>query len=112
MTIDDSVIDRQGQCPRCGSHDIEREVILQTSARVVSGVVFFCATCGLTRRALSSDREAWFDQHKRWRSPAVTEGSFEEFTDRWPKKVLNASYGSPEPIGPILPRIPVEDDDV
>ena len=60
----------------------------------------------------SSEGQAWFDQHKRWRSPAVTEGSFEEFTDRWPKKVLNTSYGSPEPIGPILPRIPVEDDDV
>ncbi|PIE20235.1 MAG: hypothetical protein CSA66_01085 [Proteobacteria bacterium] len=103
--MDDSVIDRQGRCPRCSSEDIEREVIFQTSFRVVSGVVLFCNTCGLTRRALASDREAWFDVHKRWRSPAVTEATFEQFAARWPKKVRRASYGSPEPLGPILPPV-------
>jgi len=109
-TLDQSVIDRQGQCPRCESLDIEREVVLQTSARVVAGVIFFCNTCGLTRRALSSDREAWFNFHRQWRSPAVTEGSYEEFAHRWPKKVMRTSFGGAEPLGPILPRPEVDDD--
>jgi len=106
--MDESVIDTEGRCPRCQSEDIEREVILQTTARVVSGVVFFCTTCGLKRQALSSDREAWFNQHKLWRSPAVTEASFEDFERRWPKKVMRTTYGGAEPRGPILPRIPAE----
>lgn len=108
--MDESVIDRQGHCPRCDSADIEREVILQTTARFVAGVVFFCNTCGLTRRALSSDREAWFNQHRLWRSPAVKETSWEEFEQRWPKKVLRTPFGSAEPLGPILPYVERGDD--
>ncbi|MFT7581848.1 MAG: hypothetical protein ACI9MR_003526 [Myxococcota bacterium] len=101
--MDESLVDHDGRCPRCESHDMEREVILQTTAKIVAGVVFFCTTCGLTRRALSSDREAWFDQHKLWRSPHVPETTYEAFTDRWPKKVRRASYGRSEPLGPTLP---------
>jgi hypothetical protein len=104
--MDSSIIDRDGECPRCNSKDIEREVILQTSMRVVSGAVFICKTCGLSRRALSSDREAWFNTHKAWRSPHVPETSWEEFEARWPKKVERPTYGRAEPIGPILPRPP------
>ncbi|TNF26025.1 MAG: hypothetical protein EP329_22010 [Deltaproteobacteria bacterium] len=106
--MDESVIDTEGRCPRCQSEDIEREVILQTTSRVVSGVVFFCNTCGLKRQALASDREAWFNQHKLWRSPGVPEATFEEFDRRWPKKVFRVNYGSPEPLGPILPGVPSE----
>lgn len=100
----ESVIDRQGQCPRCDSTDIEREVILQTTNRFVSGVVFFCASCGLTRRTVASDREAWFNLHKAWRSPGVPEETWEDFDARWPKKVERATYGRAEPLGPILPH--------
>ena len=103
--MDESVIDREGLCPRCGSADIEREVILQTTAKFVSGVVFFCNTCGVKRQALASDREAWFNQHRLWRSPAVTEASFEDFARRWPKKVMRVSHGKSEPLGPILPVV-------
>ncbi len=103
--MDESLTDRQGRCPRCTSDDIEREIILQTSMRVVSGAVFFCNTCGLTRRAVASDREAWFNNHKLWRSPAVPEETFEEFALQWPKKVGRVAYGSAEPLGPILPRV-------
>ncbi len=102
---DDSLIDHDGVCPRCTSADIDREVILQTSARIVSGVVFFCNTCALKRRALASDREAWFNAHKLWRSGAVPEATWDEFQARWPKKVMRATYGRSEPIGPILPRM-------
>ena len=96
--MDESLVDHDGQCPRCGSDDIEREVILQTSMRVVAGAVFFCNTCGLTRRALSSDREMWFDHHKAWKSPHVPEDTWEEFAERWPKKIQRASYGRAEPL--------------
>ena len=106
--MDDSVIDTEGQCPRCKSEDIEREVILQTTAQFVSGVVFFCNTCGLKRQALASDREAWFNQHQLWGSPAVTEATFEDFGRRWPKKVMRTTYGRSEPLGDILPRVPAE----
>lgn len=104
--MDSSIIDRDGQCPRCGSKDIEREVILQTSARVVSGFVFFCTVCGLTRRGVASDREAWWNLHRAWKSPHVPEETWEEFEARWPKKVERATYGRAEPLGPILPRPP------
>jgi len=104
--MDSSIIDRDGQCPRCDSEDIEREVILQTSARVVSGFVFFCNVCGLTRRGLASDREAWFNLHRLWRSPHVPEETWEEFEARWPKKVERATYGRAEPLGPTLPVPP------
>lgn len=104
--MDSSIVDRDGQCPRCASKEIEREVILQTSARVVSGVVFFCEVCGLTRRGLASDREAWWNLHRAWRSPHVPEESWEEFEARWPKKVERATYGRAEPLGPTLPRVP------
>ena len=104
--MDSSIIDRDGQCPRCGSKDIEREVILQTSARVVSGFVFFCTVCALTRRGLASDREAWWNLHREWKSPHVPEETWEDFEARWPKKVQRATYGRPEPLGPILPRPP------
>lgn len=107
--MDGSIIDRDGQCPRCSSTDIEREVILQTSARFVSGAVFFCGVCGLTRRCLSSDREAWFNFHKEWKSPSVPEASWEEFDARWQKKVERPTYGRAEPLGPILPRVPGRD---
>jgi len=103
--MDESVIDRQGSCPRCGSADIEREVILQTTAKVVSGVVFFCNTCGIKRQALASDREAWFNQHRLWQSPAVPEATFEEFARHWPKKAMRKTHGRPEPLGPILPPV-------
>jgi late competence protein required for DNA uptake (superfamily II DNA/RNA helicase) len=102
--MDSSIIDRDGECPRCNSKDIEREVILQTSMRVVSGVVFFCTACGLTRRALASDREAWWNTHRTWGSPHVPEATWEDFEARWPKKVERATYGRAEPLGPILPR--------
>jgi hypothetical protein len=94
-----------GTCPRCDGADIEREVIRQTTAEVVSGVVFFCNTCGLTDRALSSDRERWYDAHRQWHSPAVPEETLAAFLAKWPKKVGNPSYGSPEPLGPILPVV-------
>ena len=94
----------EGVCPRCSASDIEREVIYQTTMACVSGVVFFCNVCGLTSRALSSDREAWFDVHKTWASPAVEEDSYEAFSQRWTKKVGQATYGSAEPLGPILPE--------
>jgi hypothetical protein len=94
----------EGCCPRCGGDDIEREVIFQTTMRVPSGVVFFCETCGLTTKALSSDREAWFDAHKSWQSPAVGAETYEEFKKLWPKCVGRQPYGDPEPLGPILPR--------
>lgn len=95
---------REGRCPRCGGEDIEREVIFQTTMRVPSGVVFFCETCGLTTKAVSSDREAWFDAHKSWASPAVNVDTYEEFQRQWPKSVGRQPYGDPEPLGPILPR--------
>lgn len=103
--MDESLIDRQGTCPRCSSVDIEREVILQTTSKVISGVVFFCNTCGLKRQALASDREAWFNQHKLWQSPGVAEATYDEFARKWPKKAMRLTYGRPEPIGPILPRV-------
>ncbi len=92
-----------GRCPRCASGDIEREVIFQTTFRVASGVVFFCQTCGLTHRGLSSDREAWFDVHHAWGSPAVADENLEAFLARWPKRVGSAAYGPAEPLGPTLP---------
>lgn len=92
-----------GRCPRCDGADVEREVLYQTTFRVVSGVVFFCQTCGLTSRALSSDREAWFDVHQAWSSPAVPDETLEAFLRRWDKRVGSASYGSAEPLGPTLP---------
>ena len=95
---------QEGTCPRCSAQDIEREVIYQTTLIRVSGVVFFCNVCGLTSKALASDREAWFDVHKLWTSPAVSEDSYEEFAKRWTKKVGHATYGSAEPLGPILPE--------
>ena len=95
----------EGTCPRCQSSDVEREVIYQTTLRVVSGVVFFCDTCGLTTKALSSDREAWFDAHRSWSSPAVPEETYEAFLKRWTKRVGSPGYGDPEPLGPILPRV-------
>jgi len=104
--MDSSIIDRDGECPRCQSKDIERELILQTSMRVVSGFVFFCTACGLTRRGLSSDREAWWNHHRDWKSPHVPEETWEEFEARWPKKVERPTYGRSEPLGPILPRPP------
>jgi len=94
----------EGACPRCGSSDVEREVIYQTTMVHVSGVVFFCEVCGLTGKALSSDREAWFDVHKDWASPAVEEDTYEAFSRRWTKKVGQPTYGSAEPLGPILPE--------
>ncbi len=93
----------KGQCPRCENRDIERELVLQTTYDLVSGVVLFCPTCGLIARALASDREAWFDVHKAWRSPAVPEETFEAFAARWPKDVGRPAYGDAEPLGPILP---------
>ncbi|MCB9728201.1 MAG: hypothetical protein H6744_09835 [Deltaproteobacteria bacterium] len=95
----------EGVCPRCAGDDIEREVIYQTTMRVVAGVVFFCETCGLTTKALSSDREAWFDAHKAWQSPAVGVDTYAEFQAQWPKAVGRQPYGDPEPLGPILPRV-------
>ena len=94
----------EGVCPRCSAEDVEREVIYQTTMVHVSGVVFFCNVCGLTGKALSSDREAWFDVHKSWASPAVEEDTYEAFSKRWTKKVGQATYGSAEPLGPILPE--------
>ena len=102
--MSDNVENAEGQCPRCGSTDIERELIHQTSFDVVSGVVFFCDTCGLSGRALSSDRESWFDVHKAWQSPEVPEEDFDAFAARWHKKVGRPAYGDAEPLGPILPR--------
>ncbi len=95
----------QGRCPRCESEDVEREVIYQTTYNRVSGVVFFCHTCGFTGRTVASDREAWYFLHKEWSSPAVPDETLEEFLAKWPKKVGNPSYGSPEPVGPITPRV-------
>ena len=92
-----------GTCPRCASDDIEREEILQTTMRVVAGVVFFCPTCGLTSRALSTDREAWYDIHKLWSSACVPESTYEAFAARWVKQVGRAAHGDSEPLGPILP---------
>jgi len=92
-------------CPRCGSDDTEREVIYQTTEQIVSGVVFFCNTCAMTTRALSSDREKWFDSHKLWQSPNMAEQTIEAFLARWPKRVGSVAYGSPEPLGPILPKV-------
>lgn len=92
-------------CPRCSGQDTEREVIYQTTAQYVSGVVFFCNTCALTSRALASDREAWFDAHKAWKSPSMAEQTIEAFLARWPKKVGRRAYGSAEPLGPILPKV-------
>ena len=105
--MSDSTLKTTGEetCPRCGSGDTEREVILQTTAKIVSGVVFFCNTCGLTSRALASDRETWFNQHQTWQSPAMAEDTIEAFLARWPKKVGRPAYGSPEPLGPILPKV-------
>lgn len=97
-----------GECPRCASDDIEREVLYQTTHRVVSGVVFFCATCGLTHKALSSDREAWFDVHRGWASPAVAEKTYADFQRRWTRRVGSPGYGDPEPLGPILPPVAAE----
>jgi hypothetical protein len=102
--MDDSIKDNNGRCPRCDAAEIEREVFLQTSMRVVSGVLFFCQVCGLQRRALSSDREEWFNVHKQWQSSAVPEETWDEFDARWPKKVERPTYGRAEPIGNILPR--------
>ena len=96
---------QQEICPRCQSDDTEREVIFQTTEKVVSGVVFFCNTCALTSRALASDREQWFDIHILWKSPAMAERDFESFMARWPKRVGSIAYGSPEPLGPILPKV-------
>ncbi|MFO0746301.1 MAG: hypothetical protein U1F43_11580 [Myxococcota bacterium] len=104
--MDGKLLDRDGQCPRCGSRDIERELQLQTTSRFVSGVVFFCTTCGLTRRTVASDREAWWNLHKQWQSPHVPEATWEDFAARWPKKVERATYGRAEPLGPILPTPP------
>ncbi|MGM0575816.1 MAG: hypothetical protein ACQEXJ_08825 [Myxococcota bacterium] len=95
----------EGECPRCESTDIEREVIYLTTHREVGGVVFFCNTCGLHTKVLSSDREAWFDAHRSWRSPAVQDETYEEFAKRWKKRVGSAGYGDPEPLGPILPPV-------
>ncbi len=95
----------EGQCPRCSGEDIEREVIYLTSLQVPGGVVFFCNTCGLTERALTSDREAWYDVHKGWHSPAVPEATYDEFAAKWTKKVGWVNHGDPEPLGPILPRV-------
>lgn len=92
-------------CPRCASTDVERDVIHQTSMRVVSGVVFFCNTCALTSQALASDREAWFDSHKLWRCAAVPEDTMDAFLARWTKKVGQENFGHPEPLGPILPVV-------
>ena len=96
----------EGHCPRCTSDDIEREVIYQTTAHVVSGVVFFCQTCGLTSRSLAGDREVWFDTHRAWQSPAVPQATFAEFAARWPKAVGRPAHGPAEPLGPTLPVVP------
>ncbi len=109
--MDGSIKDSNGKCPRCDAADIEREVFLQTSMRVVSGVMFFCQVCGLQQRALASDREAWFNVHKGWKSTAVPEETWEDFDARWPKKVERPTYGRAEPIGRILPKPPERDAD-
>jgi hypothetical protein len=93
----------EGLCPRCGSEDIEREVIFQTTSENVSGVVFFCQTCALASRALASDREDWYDVHKSWQSPAIPDENLEAFLSKWPKKVGTTAHGRAEPLGPILP---------
>lgn len=79
--------------------------MLQTSYRLVSGVVFFCPTCGLTQRALASDREAWFDVHKAWNSGAIDAESYGDFEARWAKQVGRPSHGTAEPLGSILPVV-------
>ena len=77
-------------------------MIYLTTLRAVGGIVFFCRTCGLTAKALSTDREAWFDAHKAWESPAVVDDTYEAFCARWSKRVGHGWTGDPEPLGPIL----------
>jgi transcription elongation factor Elf1 len=92
-----------GTCPRCGGDVVERELVLQTTMNIVSGVILFCHLCGLTSKSLASDRERWFDMHKAWMSSALEDDTLEQFLARWTKKVERETYGSAEPIGPILP---------
>lgn len=104
-TETDEQAQTEGVCPRCESEEVERQVILQTTRNVVAGVVFFCETCGLTTRALTSDREAFFFAHKSWQSEAVPEETLEAFNARWQKRVMGPTYGPAEPLGPILPKV-------
>ena len=104
--MSETAFPHDGECPRCGSGDIERAVVYGTTARVVLGVVLSCRTCGLTSRTVSSDREAWYDLHRAWRSPAIpADESFEAFAARWPKKVGQRTYGDAEPLVPVLPVV-------
>jgi hypothetical protein len=96
---------QDGTCPRCAGQDCERELILQTTMRVIAGVVFFCPTCGLTSRALSTDREAWFDTHHMWASGEIEDTTYEAFAARWDKQVGRPAHGGAEPLGPILPVV-------
>ena len=103
--MSDSETTQNGTCPRCGGQDCERELIRQTTMRVISGVIFFCPTCGLTSRALATDREAWFDVHKLWTSGEIPEDTYEAFAARWDKQVGRPAHGGAEPLGPILPHV-------
>ena len=95
----------EGICPRCGGDAVERELIRFTTDEVIAGVVFFCETCALTSKVLSSDRVLWFDTHRLWASNALGDDTLETFLGRWEKKVGRPSHGSPEPLGPILPKV-------
>ena len=103
--MDSSIVDHDGQCPRCDATDITRTLTLQTSARVLSGVIFQCGVCGLHRATVVADRETWWNLHQQWSSPHVREASWEEFSARWPKKVERPTYGRGEPLGPTLPLL-------
>jgi hypothetical protein len=93
-----------GVCPRCGGEDVERELVEQTTSKVVAGVVLFCPTCGLQGRALAADREAWFDLHKLWKHDGVPEATLDAFLARWPKQVLRPAYGAAQPLAPAPRR--------
>ena len=95
----------EGKCPRCGGDEIERSEVIQTTSNYLAGAIFFCGICGLTSRVLVSDREAWYDVHKAWQSSEIQAESFEEFLATWGKKVGHVTHGSPEPLGPILPKV-------
>lgn len=98
-------LEHEGQCPRCASDEVERELVRHTTNNVVAGVIFFCNTCALTSKVLSSDREMWYDTHQLWASNGVSDDTLEAFLARWDKKVECVSYGGSEPLGPILPKV-------